>query len=102
MINYEQIGKTVRVSVTSGDTSWQDPSMPSQATNRLGAMWFGRFILESDQAIHWQVNDIADPDTAPRLPPDLPIAIMMQQGDVLHVTLADGSTNCSLWITKRT
>ena len=96
-IHFGQVGKTVKQAVTADDASWLDPAMPD---NPAG-MWLGHYVIQSDQAIHFDVGATASPDSSPRLPANLPVEITMQDQDAIHFILAAGSTDCSIWITKK-
>jgi hypothetical protein len=46
--------------------------------NASSALWTGIYILQSDQAVIFEVNAVADVGLSPRLAANLPIEIMMQ------------------------
>lgn len=93
MICFGYIGVTTVVAVT-------DAASPAYtADDSAGDAKRFRLLVSSDKAIHLQRNGDAAPTSAPRVPAETIIEVMMFGGDTLSVILASGETDGSVWIT---
>lgn len=96
-INFGQIAATTKLSITTSDTEWADPSAPT--SNPSGAAWIGTYIMQATADVLFDVNTPVDIDVSPRLPANQLCEIQLQQNDNIHFSTSSGTA--TVWITRK-